>query len=39
MAPTVRMSVWKIFQKESVDDGKYRRVYANGERQDQQHRK
>src|SRR5215467_6951511 len=38
-ADAVRMSVWKVFQKESVDDGKYRRVRANGKRQGEEHRK
>src|SRR5262245_14729392 len=38
-ADTVRMSVWKISQKKSVDDGKYRRVRANGKRQGEEHRK
>jgi hypothetical protein len=33
------MSVWKISQEESVDDGKYRRVRANGKHQGEEHRK
>lgn len=32
------MSVWKISQKESVDDGEYRRVRANGKRWGEEHR-
>jgi hypothetical protein len=36
-ADAVRMGVWKISQKESVDDGKYRRVRANGKRQHKGH--
>lgn len=31
------MSVWKISQKESVDDGEYRRVRANGKRLGEEH--
>lgn len=34
----VRMSVWKISQKESVDDGEYRRLRANGKRLGEEHR-
>src|SRR5437016_8892695 len=37
-ADAIRMGVWKVFQKESVDDGKYRRIRANGKSQGDEHR-
>src|SRR5882757_6824730 len=38
-ADAIRMGIWKVFQKESVDDGKYRRIRSYGKRQGEEHRK